>query len=117
MDDIDFSEIARLEVKIDQATAKTQAMVKLAVKKTGLDTVTGAQTLVPVDSGNLKSTIGVDFDPDGYGFEAGATANYAAYVEYGTSRMAPQPYLGPAFGRTSAAFVKAIESIGGKVLE
>ncbi|MFI7691784.1 HK97-gp10 family putative phage morphogenesis protein [Nonomuraea sp. NPDC049655] len=117
MSDFDFSELARLEVAIDNATAKTQAMVKAAVKKTGLDTVAAAQSLAPVDTGNLKNSIGVDFDPDGYGFEAGATANYAGYVEFGTSRMAPQPYLGPAFARTSEQFVEAIESIGGRVLE
>lgn len=117
MADFDFSEIARLEVALDKATAKTQTMVKAAAKKTGLDTVTAAQALVPVDTGNLKNSIGVDFDSDDYGFEAGATANYGGYVEFGTSRMAPQPYLGPAFERTSEQFVKAIESIGGRVLE
>ncbi|MEV6036031.1 HK97-gp10 family putative phage morphogenesis protein [Nonomuraea sp. NPDC052116] len=117
MADFDFSEVARLEVAIDNATAKTQAMVKAAVKKTGFDTVAGAQALVPVDTGNLKNSIGVDFDSDGYGFEAGATANYGGFIEWGTSKMAPQPYLGPAFERTSEEFVKAIESIGGRVLE
>ncbi|MFI6296856.1 HK97-gp10 family putative phage morphogenesis protein [Nonomuraea sp. NPDC050790] len=117
MADFDFSEIARLEVAIDKAVPRTQSMVKAAVKKTGFDTVAGAQTLAPVDTGNLKNSIGVDFDPDGYGFEAGATASYAGYVEHGTSKMAPKPYLGPAFDRATEQFVRAIDSIGGRVLE
>ncbi|WP_326646682.1 HK97 gp10 family phage protein [Streptosporangium sp. NBC_01755] len=117
MSDFDFTELARLEVVLDQASERAERMTRLAVKKTGLDVVTGAQALVPVDTGNLKNSIGVDFDADELGFTAEATANYAAYVELGTSRMAPQPYLGPAFDRATASFVKAIESIGGRVLE
>lgn len=116
MADFDFTEVARLAVELDNATNTMQAMAKSAVKKTGLDTVAQAQALAPVDTGALKNSIGVDFDADGYGFEAGPTVNYGGYVEYGTSRMAPQPYLGPAFERTSEQFVKAIESIGGRVL-
>ncbi|MER5420333.1 HK97-gp10 family putative phage morphogenesis protein [Streptosporangium roseum] len=116
-DDFDFTELARLEIALDQATPKMQQMVKAAVKKTGLDTVSGAQALVPVDTGALKNSIGVEFDADGYGFDARATMNYAAYVEHGTSEMAPQPYMGPAFEAAVEPFVKAIESIGGRVLE
>lgn len=117
MDDFDFSELARLEVVLDQASSKAEEMAKVAVKKTGFDTVAGAQALAPVDTGNLKNSIGVDFDADEFGFEAGPTAEYGAYVELGTSRMAPQPYLLPAFDRASEQFVKAIETIGGRVLE
>ncbi|MEV8638097.1 HK97-gp10 family putative phage morphogenesis protein [Streptosporangium sp. NPDC051023] len=115
--DIDFSEIARLEVAFDNATERVESMTRAAVKKTGFDTVAGAQNLVPVDTGNLKSSIGVDFDADELGFVAGPTAHYGGYVELGTSRMAPKPYLGPAFEAAVEPFVKAIESIGGRVLE
>ncbi|MEU4410762.1 HK97-gp10 family putative phage morphogenesis protein [Streptosporangium sp. NPDC023963] len=117
MTDFDFSEIARLEVVFDTASAKAEQMTKAAVQKTGLDVVAGAQALVPVDTGNLKNSIGVDFDLDEFGFTVVATANYAAFVELGTSRMAPQPYMGPAFEAAVEPFVKAIESIGGRVLE
>lgn len=49
---------------------------------------------VPVDTGNLKATIGHSTDDDAaYCF---ANAEYAPYQEYGTSRMPAQPYLRPA---------------------
>lgn len=117
MSDFDFSELARLDVVFDRASAKAVAMTKTAVEKTGYDTVAGAQALAPVDTGNLKNSIGVDFDDDGLGFEAGPTASYGGYVELGTSKMAPQPYLLPSFAQASGQFVKAMESIGGRVLE
>ncbi|MFF3443645.1 HK97-gp10 family putative phage morphogenesis protein [Streptosporangium sp. NPDC002721] len=116
-DDFDFSELVRLEMELDHVTERAERMAKVAVKKTGFDTVAGAQALAPVDTGNLKSSIGVDFDVDGLGFEAGPTASYGGYVEWGTSRMAPQPYMGPAWDKAEGPFIKAIESIGGRVLE
>lgn len=115
--DFDFSELRSLEIALDQATPKAVTMAKAAVKKTGFDTVSLAQELVPVDTGNLKNSIGVDFDPDGLGFEAGPTANYGMFVEGGTSRMAPQPYMGPAFDKAVEPFVQAMEQIGGRVFE
>jgi hypothetical protein len=53
------------------------------------------QARTPVDTGNLKSSESVDVD--GLRFEAGPTADYGEYVELGTSRMAAEPYAGPAF--------------------
>ena len=40
-----------------------------------------------------------------------ATANYSAFVEYGTSRMAPRPFVGPAKERNEPGFVQAIGQI------
>ena len=52
-----------------------------------------AQLIVPVRTGYLRSTI--------YGFvvgwyvEIGASASYAPFVEFGTSRMIARPFLEP----------------------
>lgn len=51
--------------------------------------------LVPVDTGYLQSTI--YWTAEGLQLEFGATADYAAPVEYGTWKMAAQPYLRPAW--------------------
>ena len=53
-----------------------------------------ANQLVPVDTGYLRSTIDAGELYDGFWCEA--TADYAQYVEYGTSRMDAQPYFEPA---------------------
>ena len=50
--------------------------------------------LCPVDTGELISSI--DGFTDGEGVEVYADADYAQYVEYGTSKMEAQPYFRPA---------------------
>lgn len=54
-----------------------------------------ARTLVPVDTGYLKSTIDAGSDGSSYCWGE-AMAEYAQYVEYGTSYMDAQPYFEPA---------------------
>lgn len=117
MADFEFGEIYALERTLDASGPKAEAMAKTLVKKVGLDTVTRAQALVPVDTGNLKNSIGVDFDADELGFEAGPTANYGHYVEYGTSRMSPRPYMRPAFDRATEPLDELLAQIGEKALE
>lgn len=53
-----------------------------------------ANELVPVDTGYLRSTIQAGEWGDGFWCEA--SADYAQYVEYGTSYMDAQPYFEPA---------------------
>ena len=48
--------------------------------------------------------------------EVGPTAEYGAYVEYGTSRMAPRAYMGPAFDRHAPDLVTAVEQIRDRLL-
>jgi HK97 gp10 family phage protein len=54
-----------------------------------------AEDNVPVDTGNLLSSI--SSDNDGYSMiECEASADYAQYVEFGTWKMSAQPYFIPA---------------------
>lgn len=53
-----------------------------------------AYDLCPVDTGELISSI--DGFTDGESVEVYADADYAQYVEYGTSKMEAQPYFRPA---------------------
>lgn len=57
--------------------------------------VDSAQSLVPIDTGALRNDIAV-IQPaaDGVG-TYGASLEYAEPVEFGTGRMAAQPYLRP----------------------
>ena len=61
-----------------------------------------ATSIVPVDTGFLRSTI--DAQTDGYLCECEATAEYAQYVEYGTWKMDAQPYFEPALDAGLEAF-------------
>lgn len=62
-----------------------------AMKAIGEEAVQIAKSTCPVDTGYLRSQIGTIGD-DG-GVEIWSDAYYSAYQEYGTSRMAAQPYF------------------------
>lgn len=59
-----------------------------------------AYDLCPVDTGELISSI--DGSTDGERVEVFADADYAQYVEYGTSKMEAQPYFRPALAAALA---------------
>lgn len=68
-----------------------------------------SQGLVAVDTGFLKATGAASFEGD-----AGIisySANYAAYVEFGTSRMRAQPYLTPAVEMERPAFMLGMQRL------
>ncbi len=54
-----------------------------------------AESNCPVDTGFLKSTVFVQKQSNDV--EIGFEAPYASYVEFGTYKMAAQPFLRPAF--------------------
>lgn len=57
-----------------------------------------AKQLCPVDTGNLRSSISFRIEHVGATTVGvvGTNVEYAPYVEYGTRRMAAQPFLRPA---------------------
>jgi len=56
--------------------------------------VTDAKAIVPVRTGTLQRSIRF-WGGEGK-YTVGSRVHYAPYVEYGTSRMAPRPFLIPA---------------------
>jgi len=66
-----------------------------AVQAGTLLVLAGAQTYVPVRKGTLKGSLGADTTQAKtslYG-EAFATAEYAGYVNFGTTRQAANPFM------------------------
>lgn len=140
---LDVLEARRLADDLGDAGYVLEARVSRIVEKTGEDVVSTGQANVAVDTGHLRSTIGVDFDPDWMGFEAGPVASYGAHVEFGTvpheirprtkhalywpganhpvARVqhpgtAPQPYMIPAFEHHVPAAVTAMTRAAGEIL-
>lgn len=109
------SDLDRLAGEFDSMGRGARAAVERAVRKTAVDISSTAKATAPVDTGNLKNSIGhtVTSGADEVSAEIGPTASYGVFVEFGTSRMAPQPYLGPAFDRHVPAFVQAISQVAG----
>jgi len=65
-----------------------------------------ATSLVPVDTGRLKSSIGyvIEGGPTGPIAYVGSEVEYAIFVEQGTWRSSAQPYLVPALDAVRGAF-------------
>lgn len=66
-----------------------------------------ATSLVPIDTGYLHDSIGVSFLGDGIAFYA--MADYAQYVEFGTTYMDAQEYFAPALEEAMAIFHQEAE--------
>lgn len=65
-----------------------------------------AENNCPVDTGYLRSTVFVR--EVGEEVEIGFEAPYASYVEFGTYKMAAQPFLRPAMDEAELAALSAI---------
>lgn len=115
--------IASLELLAHDLTAAGRQVgqqARTVVRKTAYDIQASAKDIAPVDTGNLKSSITTSDLRIGttgtIAAEIGPTANYGAFVENGTSRQAPQAYMGPAADRHSGAFEQAMQQLGAEVL-
>jgi len=111
---IDASELGELARDLKAGAAGVEAKAPLVVKRTAFDIEATGKVNAPVDTGNLESSISTDVD--GLTAEIGPTAEYGGYVEYGTSKMDAQPYMGPATDRHAPAFESALGQVGEKIL-
>jgi len=59
--------------------------------------VDDAKAFAPIRTGRLKRSIGFWRSEGGY--HVGSGVSYAPFVEFGTSRMAPRPFLAPALSK------------------
>ena len=76
------------------ATATIDARAAIHVHSVADDVARSAQAAAPVLTGALRDSIEVD--REGLAAEVGSSLDYAVFVEYGTWKDAPQPFLGPA---------------------
>lgn len=73
----------------------------------------------PTKTGELKSSIGSEISTSGSRtkLKLYAKADYAKYVEYGTSKMAARPFLAPAFNKNKDNVTRKIRSRIKKVVK
>lgn len=90
----DFSELDRLASDLVSGAATVERRAETDVLDPAADELFAkSQASVPVDTGRLKSS--GEIDESAGAREVGYTAPYAAYVEFGTYKDAPQPFLFP----------------------
>jgi HK97 gp10 family phage protein len=128
-DTVDFNHLPEIKAAIHKAAVQL-------VKKAAFDVQAAAMSKAPVATGYMKSsvyTVTSDASTYGAGVVGGGPgsyllpqvpkpptdeiayvavgANYGIYVEYGTSRMAAQPYLTPAADAVRPGFLAAFERL------
>ena len=87
--------VTRIENLADQVIAAFERHAGDAVMKTAEEAAGEARSLAPERSGDLKRSIDVaEVSKTEAAF--GAQVEYAAFVELGTSKMAPRSYITPA---------------------
>lgn len=118
----DFSELDRVAADLAASGAHVGRRAELVTRKSIQDVSRRGKQRAPVDTGNLRSSIGWEMT-GGMGVRgdviegiSGPTANYGKFVEDGTSKMAPQPYMGPALADVEPGFLAAIAKLGDDVL-
>lgn len=117
-DGFDVGALNRLAFTLNGAGAAVAVAASTAVRKTAHDVEATAKALAPVDTGNLRNSIGTDIRV-GLGYteaEIGPTASYGVFVEFGTARMAPQAYMGPALDRHGYQLEQALGELAGGLL-
>jgi HK97 gp10 family phage protein len=105
----DASEWNEFAADLGKAPARMVKQGNKILHKVIADGTREAQAFAPVDTGNMRS--GTTGEVRGLEGEFGPTAEYAPYVEDGTSRMAPQAFVGPAFDRQQPGFVTAVQAL------
>lgn len=117
MIEFDASDYDKLSSDLGTVSKKAGTMAALAVKKTAKDIEFMAKTIAPVDTGNLRNSIKTSDlrHTSTNNPEAAVTvsAEYGVFLELGTSRMAPQPFMKPAADLAEPGFLKAMEQIAG----
>lgn len=93
----------RIADAIDQALAR-------ALEGVGLVAEGYAKKACPVDTGRLRNSITHQVRPSEKSVYIGTNVEYAPYVELGTSRMKPQPFLRPAAADHENTYRKIFES-------
>ena len=90
--EIDVTVKSNLDL-IEQASDEA---IDRALEAIGMQAEGYAKMKCPVDTGRLRNSITHTVDVTGRKAIIATNVEYAAYVEYGTSRTKAQPYLQPA---------------------
>lgn len=111
---IDTHELEAYGNRLEAAVGQISLEARQVTMRAAAQVVAHAKRIVPVDTGYLRSSIG--FTKTGEAARSGAviqgveaTAPYAGFVEFGTSRMAAQPFLRPALAAVRKQFRSDME--------
>jgi len=89
---------SRIELEFDASQAASDAIAEAlssVIAAAAFSIEAAAKAVVPVDTGNLRSSIQTTIIDD-MNASVDVGAEYGIFVEYGTRRMAAEPFMTPA---------------------
>lgn len=111
----------RLHAKLTKLTGEAERTTQREVKRAALNVQRGAkrhlsekvyaQSETPgyVRTGRLMNSIAHEIDDGGMNATIGTNVEYAPYVELGTRRTRPKPYLFPALEEERGPFLRRLK--------
>ena len=112
----DFSELIAISADLAKASAEVTRKAQVVVRKVAADIEGSGKRNSPVDTGHLRGSISTTISNGGLSAEIGPTASYGAYVENGTRRMRPQPFMRPAADQHFPEFTEAVARLSQDLL-
>lgn len=96
--------------KLKALPAVVEAASKISVKAETEETADDMRRGAPFLHGELRESIGAEFDAKTITGRATATSKHAGFVEHGTSDTPAQPFVGPAASRARRRFPGRVEN-------
>lgn len=114
---IDLDGLGGLRAELRRAGPRTERLAEQALRRIATAIQADAKRAAPVDTGALRNSISTSVTRHGGSVtaEVGPTVHYGGFVELGTSRRAPRPYVGPAFDRHAPEFVEALRTLAREI--
>lgn len=104
-----MNEFTRYANLIAKAVDGIDRQANAAAERVGLGALKSARSVVPVDSGDLRKSL--TFRRQGAVATVTSDLPYSAFQEFGTSQMAPSPFIGPAATEWGPRLEREVEEI------
>ncbi len=93
--EINLLNVEEFRERMEKASEESRKAIGKVVASAALSVESGAKRRCPVDTGRLRASIHTEIE-DEFKATVGTDVEYGPYVEFGTVRMAAQPFLFPA---------------------
>lgn len=110
MADFDASEVTNLAADLAESGSKVEKVSSERLGEIARKLQADAKAAAPVATGELRDSITMSGGRDYRRVTAGV--RYAVFVEFGTSVMAPQPFLWPAADGAQADLADELSKLG-----
>ena len=109
------AEFAKFAADLLRVASGVDIRGQKAVERVGQGALAMARSIAPTDSGDLRS--GLRLTRKGTVAILESSEVYSAFQEFGTSRMAPNPFIGPAALEWGPRLVAEVEGIRDEIVK